>query len=74
MAAIDKNSSDVRRLLKYFFPIAWIGHVSLGLNYGIMGPARPYLARFKDFKFLSNIEGKRLRKKSSSFLKLKGYL
>ena len=49
MATIDKNSSDVKRLLKYFFPIAWIGHISLGLNYGIMGPARPYLARFKDY-------------------------
>ena len=56
MATTDKNSSDVKRLLKYFFPIAWIGHISLGLNYGIMGPARPYLARFNillDLYFLT---------------------
>jgi len=44
MTSSEKNSNDVKRLLKFFFPWAWMGHISLGLNYGIMGPARPYLA------------------------------
>ena len=41
---IEKDTA-VKSLLKVFFPLAWMGHIGLGLMYGMMGPARPYLAR-----------------------------
>ena len=40
------GETDLKLLLTSFFPLAWIGHISLGLNYGLMGTARPYLAKY----------------------------
>ena len=42
----------IRRLLCTYFPVAWIGHFSIGLTYGFMGPAQPYLARYIHFDHL----------------------
>ena len=41
----SKTILELRPLLKTFFPVAWLGHLGLGLTYGLMGPAQPYLAR-----------------------------
>ena len=41
----SKTILELRPLLKTFFPVAWLGHMGLGLTYGLMGPAQPYLAR-----------------------------
>ena len=41
----SKTILELRPLLKSFFPVAWLGHLGLGLTYGLMGPAQPYLAR-----------------------------
>ena len=35
----------VKPLLATFFPLVWMGHAGLGLSYGLMGPAQPYLAK-----------------------------
>ena len=43
--ASEKLCLEVKNLLLTFFPIAWMGHLGLGLTYGLMGPAQPYLAR-----------------------------
>ena len=43
--ASEKLCLEIKRLLLTFFPIAWMGHLGLGLTYGLMGPAQPYLAR-----------------------------
>ena len=40
------SQNIIRRLLYTYFPVAWIGHFSIGLTYGFMGPAQPYLARY----------------------------
>ena len=32
-------------LMATFFPLVWMGHIGLGLMYGLMGPAQPYLAK-----------------------------
>ena len=37
--------SVVKPLLITFFPFVWMGHVGLGLMYGLMGPAQPYIAK-----------------------------
>jgi hypothetical protein len=37
--------SKMESSLKSFFPVAWLGHLGLGLSMGIMGPVQPYLAR-----------------------------
>ena len=42
---MEKNYLELKPLLKTFFPIAWMGHLGLGLTYGLMGPAQPYLAK-----------------------------
>ena len=44
--ASEKLCLEIKRLLLTFFPIAWMGHLGLGLTYGLMGPAQPYLARY----------------------------
>ena len=43
--ASEKLGLETKHLLLTFFPIAWMGHLGLGLTYGLMGPAQPYLAR-----------------------------
>ena len=45
MASEKLCSEEIKNLLLTFFPIAWMGHLGLGLTYGLMGPAQPYLAR-----------------------------
>ena len=42
----SKTILEIRPLLRSFFPVAWLGHLGLGLTYGLMGPAQPYLARY----------------------------
>lgn len=41
---MDKQILELKRLLKNFFPVAWMGHIGIGLTYGMMGPAQPFLA------------------------------
>ena len=41
----EKTLLELKALLWSFFPVAWMGHLGLGLTYGLMGPAQPYLAR-----------------------------
>ena len=43
---MEKIALELKPLLKTFFPFAWMGHLGLGLTYGLMGPAQPYLARY----------------------------
>eukprot|EP00093_Oithona_nana_P006502 06502.XXX_221286_219158_1 [CDS] Oithona nana genome sequencing. len=40
----EKTLLELKALLWSFFPVAWMGHLGLGLTYGLMGPAQPYLA------------------------------
>ena len=43
----EKTLLELKALLWTFFPVAWMGHLGLGLTYGLMGPAQPYLARYR---------------------------
>ena len=36
----------IKPLISSFFPLVWMGHIGLGLMYGFMGPAQPYLAKY----------------------------
>ena len=36
----------IKPLVSTFFPLVWMGHIGLGLMYGFMGPAQPYLAKY----------------------------
>ena len=36
----------IKPLISSFFPLVWMGHIGLGLMYGLMGPAQPYLAKY----------------------------
>ena len=45
MQLIEKNYMELKPLFWTFFPVAWLGHIGIGLTYGLMGPAQPYLAR-----------------------------
>ena len=38
--------SVIKPLISTFFPLVWMGHIGLGLMYGFMGPAQPYLAKY----------------------------
>ena len=35
----------IKPLLVTFFPFVWMGHTGLGLMYGLLGPAQPYIAK-----------------------------
>ena len=39
----------IKPLISNFFPLVWMGHIGLGLMYGLMGPAQPYLAKYLNF-------------------------
>ena len=35
----------IKPLIATFFPFVWMGHAGLGLMYGLLGPAQPYIAK-----------------------------
>ena len=42
---ITKMTRSHRDLAFKYFPVAWLGHFSLGMTYGFLGPIQPFLAR-----------------------------
>ena len=44
----------IKPLISTFFPLVWMGHIGLGLMYGLMGPAQPYLAKYLKIGWIRN--------------------
>ena len=46
LSTVTKDLSEPhKKWLLLFLPLAWSGHVGLGLALGVFGPTQPYLAK-----------------------------